>query len=42
MRRAIELGLTGLPKIFVNDYETSGFMGGYDALKTILKAGGVQ
>ena len=41
-RRAIELGLTGLPKIVVNDYETSGFMGGYDALKTILKAGGVQ
>lgn len=40
--KAIRLGVTGLPYLVVNDYETSGFMGGYNGLKTILKAGGVQ
>lgn len=41
-QKAISAGVTGLPYIVVNDYKTSGFMGGYDGLKTVLKAGGVE
>lgn len=40
--RAMAAGVTGLPYLVINDYKTSGFMGGYDGLKTILKAGGVE
>lgn len=40
---AIKLGVTGLPYMVVNDYKSSGgFMGGYEGLTTVLKAGGVQ
>lgn len=40
--RAMKAGVTGLPYIVVNDYVSSGFAGGYDSLKTILRAGGVE
>lgn len=40
--KAIRAGVKGLPFIVVNDYVSNGFAGGYDTLKTILKAGGVQ
>lgn len=40
-RRAIELGVTGLPYLVVNGHQSSGFAGGYDGLKAILEAGGV-
>jgi len=41
-KRAINLGIQGLPFIVVNDYTTSGFQGGYGGLELILKAGGVE
>lgn len=41
-KRAIALGVSGLPYMIVNNYTTSGFAGGYDGLQTILKAGGVN
>lgn len=41
-QKALRMGVNGLPKMVVNDYETSGFMGGYDSLKMTLKAGGVE
>ena len=41
--RAIQLGVNGLPSIKVNSYTASGFGGGgYEELKLILKAGGVE
>lgn len=40
--RALETGVSGLPYLVVNDYQTSGFMGGYKGLQTVLKAGGVE
>ena len=41
--KAIQMGVTGLPNISVNNYQASGFGGGgYDELKLILKAGGVN
>lgn len=41
--KALQMGVTGLPNITVNNYQASGFGGGgYDELKLILKAGGVQ
>ena len=41
-KRALALGVSGLPYIVVNNYTTSGFAGGYNGLQTILKAGGVN
>ncbi len=42
-QRAVQLGVSGLPYIMANDYTASGFSGGgYDELKLILKAGGVE
>ena len=41
-RRAISLGVNGLPFIVANNFTTSGFQGGYDGLKTVLQAGGVE
>lgn len=41
-KKALSLGVTGLPYMIVNDYVTSGFAGGDNGLKTILKAGGVE
>ena len=41
-KRALTLGVSGLPYIVVNNYTTSGFAGGYNGLQTILKAGGVN
>lgn len=40
-RRALELGVNGLPYLVVNGRHSSGFAGGYDGLKAILEAGGV-
>jgi len=41
--KAEQLGVSGLPYMVVNDYVSGGgFVGGYDALKLVLKAGGVQ
>lgn len=40
--KAIQLGVTGLPYMVVNNYQSSGFTGGYNALKLVLKAGGVE
>ena len=41
-KRALALGVSGLPYIVVNNYTTSGFAGGYNGLHTILKAGGIN
>ena len=41
-QKAMAAGVTGLPYLVVNDYKTSGLMGGYDGLKTVFKAGGVE
>lgn len=41
-KKALALGVTGLPYMIVNDYITSGFAGGEQGLRTILKAGGVE
>ena len=41
-KRALALGVSGLPYIVVNNYTTSGFSGGYNGLHTILKAGGIN
>lgn len=41
-QKALTLGVSGLPYMVVNDYVTSGFMGGESGLKAILKAGGVE
>lgn len=41
-RRALGLGVTGLPYMVVNDYSSSGFMGGSSGLDMVLKAGGVS
>ena len=40
--KALKLGVNGLPFMVVNDYVSNGFIGGYDQLKYILKAGGVE
>ncbi len=40
--RAVRLGVTGLPYMVVNDYTSNGFVGDYDSLKMVLKAGGVK
>ena len=40
--KAQSLGVNALPQINVNNFQTSGFQGGYDQLKTLLKAGGVK
>ena len=34
--------IIGLPYMVINDYQTSGFAGGENGLKAILKAGGVE
>lgn len=39
--KAINMGVTGLPHITVNDYTARGFAGGAAELEMILKAGGV-
>ncbi len=41
-RRAIQLGISGLPYMVINSYISSGFAGGENGLKTLLKAGGVN
>lgn len=41
-KKAINLGVNGLPFMVVNDYVSNGFAGGYDQLKYVLKAGGVE
>lgn len=41
-QKALQARVTGLPFFVVNDYESSGFGGGYDSIKMIMKAGGVQ
>ena len=41
-QKALSLGVSGLPYMVVNDYVASGFMGGENGLKAILKAGGVN
>lgn len=40
--RAVRLGVSGLPYMVVNDYTSNGFVGNYDSLKMVLKAGGVK
>lgn len=41
--RAIEMGVSGLPNVIVNNYQASGFGGGgYDELQLMLKAGDVK
>ena len=40
-KKALGLGVGGLPYMVVNDYSSSGFMGGADGLEMVLKAGGV-
>lgn len=40
--KALQLGVNGLPYMVVNNYVSNGFTGGYDALKMVLKAGGVE
>lgn len=40
--KARQLGVNGLPQVHVNNFQTSGFQGGYDQLKTLLKAGGIK
>ena len=41
-QKALSLGVSGLPYMVVNDYVASGFMGGENGLKAILKAGGAN
>ncbi|QJU07886.1 hypothetical protein FBF29_04325 [Candidatus Saccharibacteria bacterium oral taxon 488] len=41
-KKALSLGVSGLPYMVVNDYVASGFMGGENGLKAILKAGGAD
>ena len=41
-RKALSLGVNGLPYMVINDYQTSGFVGGENGLRSILKAGGVE
>lgn len=41
-RRAIQVGVTGLPFIVIDDYTTSGFDGGWSSFELMLKAGGVD
>ena len=41
-RRAIQLGISGLPYMVINSYISSGFAGGENGLKMLLKAGGVN
>ena len=41
-QKALSLGVNGLPYMVINDYQTSGFAGGENGLKAILKAGGVE
>lgn len=40
-KKALSFGVNGLPYLVVNDYSSSGFMGGTDGLKMILRAGGI-
>lgn len=40
-KKALSLGVNGLPYMVVNDYTSSGFMGGADGLKMTLRAGGI-
>ena len=41
-QKALSLDVNGLPYMVINDYQTSGFAGGENGLKAILKAGGVN
>ena len=41
-QKALSLGVNGLPYMVINDYQTSGFVGGENGLRNILKAGGVE
>lgn len=41
-KRAINLGVTGLPYTVVNATASSGFQGGWSGLEMLLKAGGVE
>jgi hypothetical protein len=41
-QKALSLGVNGLPYMVINDYQTSGFAGGENGLRSILKAGGVE
>lgn len=41
-KKAVSLGVNGLPYMVINDYRTSGFAGGKQGLDLILKAGGVS
>lgn len=41
-RRAINIGVQGLPTVVVNDYVTSGFGNGWQGFEMTLKAGGVD
>ncbi len=41
-QKAINSGVRGLPHIQVNNYVTSGFGGGWENFKLMLKAGGVK
>ena len=41
-QKALSLGVNGLPYMVINDYQTSGFVGGENGLRSILKAGGVE
>jgi hypothetical protein len=34
--------VNGLPYMVINDYQTSGFVGGENGLRSVLKAGGVE
>lgn len=40
--KAVQMGVNGLPYMIVNDYVSNGFAGGYEALRLVLKAGGVE
>ena len=41
-QKALSLGVNGLPYMVINDYQTSGFVGGENGLRSILKAGGAE
>lgn len=40
--KAIKMGVNGLPYIVINNYQGSGFQGGYEGLEKMLKAGRVE
>lgn len=41
-QKAIQMGVTGLPYIAINDYTTSGFQAGWEGMELVLKAGQVD